>query len=89
MVARAGVQPATFALGVRCSMQLSYRATASSVSRAANSKDNGLNAEDAKAAQRPQRETAVVRGRILVWLSTPSSCRFITRKRTLPSSTIA
>jgi hypothetical protein len=27
MVARAGVQPATFALGVRCSMQLSYRAT--------------------------------------------------------------
>ena len=26
MVARAGVQPATFALGVRCSMQLSYRA---------------------------------------------------------------
>jgi hypothetical protein len=27
VVARAGVQPATFALGVRCSMQLSYRAT--------------------------------------------------------------
>ena len=27
LVARAGVQPATFALGVRCSMQLSYRAT--------------------------------------------------------------
>lgn len=26
VVARAGVQPATFALGVRCSMQLSYRA---------------------------------------------------------------
>ncbi len=26
LVARAGVQPATFALGVRCSMQLSYRA---------------------------------------------------------------
>ena len=26
MVARAGVQPATVALGVRCSMQLSYRA---------------------------------------------------------------
>ncbi len=33
MVARAGVQPATFALGVRCSMQLSYRAIPSSVSR--------------------------------------------------------
>ena len=32
MVARAGVQPATFALGVRCSMQLSYRATSRSVS---------------------------------------------------------
>jgi hypothetical protein len=27
VVARAGVQPATFALGVRCSMHLSYRAT--------------------------------------------------------------
>ena len=27
LVARAGVQPATFALGVRRSMQLSYRAT--------------------------------------------------------------
>ncbi len=27
MVTQAGVQPATFALGVRCSMQLSYRAT--------------------------------------------------------------
>ena len=26
MVALAGVQPATFALGVRCSMQLSYKA---------------------------------------------------------------
>jgi hypothetical protein len=26
VVTRAGVQPATFALGVRCSMQLSYRA---------------------------------------------------------------
>ncbi len=34
MVARAGVQPATFALGVRCSMQLSYRASNFSVSRA-------------------------------------------------------
>jgi hypothetical protein len=33
LVARAGVQPATFALGVRCSMQLSYRATNASVSR--------------------------------------------------------
>lgn len=31
MVARAGVQPATFALGVRCSMQLSYRASYPSV----------------------------------------------------------
>ncbi len=31
LVARAGVQPATFALGVRCSMQLSYRATVVSV----------------------------------------------------------
>ncbi len=31
MVARAGVQPATFALGVRCSMQLSYRANRGSV----------------------------------------------------------
>ena len=31
MVARAGVQPATFALGVRCSMQLSYRAILGSV----------------------------------------------------------
>ena len=28
MVARAGVQPATFALGVRRSMRLSYRASA-------------------------------------------------------------
>ena len=33
LVARAGVQPATFALGVRCSMQLSYRATRASVSQ--------------------------------------------------------
>ena len=33
MVARAGVQPATFALGVRRSMQLSYRALSPSVSR--------------------------------------------------------
>lgn len=31
VVARAGVQPATFALGVRRSMQLSYRAISTSV----------------------------------------------------------
>jgi hypothetical protein len=31
VVARAGVQPATFALGVRCSMHLSYRAILGSV----------------------------------------------------------
>jgi hypothetical protein len=34
VVARGRVQLPTFALGVRCSMQLSYRATGFSVSRA-------------------------------------------------------
>ncbi len=54
MVARAGVQPATFALGVRCSMQLSYRATFPSVAhglavrsiRASPRTDGSVSSED-------------------------------------------
>ena len=42
LVARAGVQPATFALGVRCSMQLSYRATFTKCTNAGRRPDTGV-----------------------------------------------
>ena len=58
MVARAGVQPATFALGVRCSMQLSYRAMTSSVSRVRKSKGNRSYAEGAAVALMLRKKTA-------------------------------